>query len=98
MLDLASTLTESWPSVDSEVGTLRRVLVHRPGLELTRLTPANRDELLFEDVVWAERATEEHDALTAALTDRGAEVLVLGDLLADVLARPEARAELLMAS
>jgi arginine deiminase len=37
--------------VDSEVGTLRKVMVHRPGLEHTRLTPANAEELLFDDVI-----------------------------------------------
>jgi arginine deiminase len=46
----------------SEVGQLRQAIVHRPGLELSRLTPANCDELLFDDVLWAERAREEHDA------------------------------------
>ena len=48
--------------VDSEVGRLQQVIVHRPGLELTRLTPGNVDELLFDDVMWAQRAREEHDA------------------------------------
>ena len=48
--------------VDSEVGQLRQVIVHRPGLELDRLTPNNVDDLLFDDVMWAERAREEHDA------------------------------------
>ena len=49
--------------VDSEVGvSCRQVIVHRPGLELTRLTPTNVDDLLFDDVMWAERAQEEHDA------------------------------------
>ncbi len=39
--------------VDSEVGVLRQAIVHRPGLELSRLTPANCHELLFDDVPWA---------------------------------------------
>ena len=51
--------------VDSEVGRLRQVIVHRPGLELARLTPSNVDELLFDDVMWAQRAREEHDAFVA---------------------------------
>jgi arginine deiminase len=38
--------------VHSEVGTLRRVLLHRPGDELKRLTPTNKDDLLFDDVLW----------------------------------------------
>ena len=51
--------------VDSEVGQLRQVIVHRPGLELTRLTPDNVDDLLFDDVMWADRARAEHDAFVA---------------------------------
>jgi arginine deiminase len=71
--------------VDSEVGRLRRVMLHRPGLELQRLTPANCDELLFDDVLWVKRARQEHDALAQALRDRGVEVLYLGELLAETL-------------
>jgi len=47
--------------VHSEVGQLRQAIVHRPGLELSRLTPSNCDELLFDDVLWAVKAREEHD-------------------------------------
>jgi arginine deiminase len=79
--------------VDSEVGPLRRVIVHRPGPELERLTPHNRHELLFDDVIWVERAAEEHDALTAVLRSRGAEVLVLTDLLTETLGQGAARIE-----
>ncbi len=73
----------------SEVGRLRTVLVHRPGLALERLTPANRHELLFDDLVWVERARAEHKQLTDALTDRGVEVLYLQDMLAEALAACE---------
>ncbi|MGH9262886.1 MAG: arginine deiminase, partial [Acidimicrobiales bacterium] len=45
--------------VDSEVGQLRKVMVHRPGLEHTRLTPDNAAELLFDDVIWVKKAKEE---------------------------------------
>ena len=79
--------------VGSEVGALRRVLLHRPGLELKRLTPRNKDELLFDDVLWVKRARQEHDAFADALAERGVEVLVLHDLLAEVLADPETRAD-----
>ena len=48
--------------VHSEVGKLRRVMIHRPDLELKRLTPANHDELLFDDVLWVKRASQQHDA------------------------------------
>ena len=46
--------------VYSEVGKLRKVIVHRPGLALTRLTPSNREELLFDDVIWVKQARIEH--------------------------------------
>ena len=57
--------------VDSEVGDLREVIVHRPGSELGRLTPHNVDDLLFDDIMWAERAREEHDAFVEQMTRRG---------------------------
>ncbi len=57
----------------SEVGTLRTVLLHRPGPELRRLTPRNNDQLLFDGVPWVPRAQEEHDAFAAELTARGVE-------------------------
>lgn len=77
--------------VGSEVGRVRRLIVHRPGLELRRLTPVNRAELLFDDVVWAERAAEEHDAFVDALRARSVEVLYLEELLGQTLGLPEAR-------
>ncbi|GIE96522.1 arginine deiminase [Paractinoplanes rishiriensis] len=80
--------------VDSEVSPLRTVLLHRPGAELARLTPRNNDSLLFDGIPWVGRAQEEHDGFAAALTERGVEVLYLSDLLAETLAVPAARAEL----
>ena len=77
--------------VDSEVGTLRKVIVHRPGLEHTRLTPTNAEELLFDDVIWVKRAKEEHDAFVSVMRDRGVDVLYAEELLTDVLEVPEAR-------
>jgi arginine deiminase len=77
--------------VDSEVGELREVIVHRPGSELSRLTPANVDDLLFDDVMWAERAREEHDAFVAQMTDRGIVVHQFATLLAEALDEPGAR-------
>ena len=78
--------TSAHTGVHSEVGKLRRVLVHRPGLDMERLTPANRAEFLFDDVVWVERAQREHDALTAVLRGRGVEVLYLQQLLEETFA------------
>ena len=59
--------------VHSEVGKLRKVIVHRPGLDLQRLTPTNHDDLLFDDVLWVERAQWEHDQFVKAMRDRGTE-------------------------
>lgn len=72
--------------VHSEVGKLRRVLMHRPGICMERLTPANRAEFLFDDVVQVERAKAEHDAFTDVLRSRGIEVLYVADLLEETLA------------
>ena len=78
--------------VHSEVGKLRRVIVHRPDLELKRLTPGNHDELLFDDVLWVRRARQQHDAFADLLRERGVEVLYLEELLAEALVAAEARA------
>lgn len=77
--------------VDSEVGSLRQVVLHRPGLELSRLTPRNVDALLFDDILWAKRAREEHDAFAQVLRDHGARVHYFADLLAQTLDVPGAR-------
>ncbi|WP_285761007.1 arginine deiminase [Nocardiopsis ansamitocini] len=82
-------------SVASEVGRLRQVIVHRPDLELKRLTPSNKDDLLFDDVLWVGRAREEHDAFADALRDRGVTVHVFHELLQTVLDLPEARSHIL---
>lgn len=71
--------------IASEVGVLRTVLVHRPDLALRRLTPSNCDRYLFDEVLWVERAREEHGALLALLEERGVEVLDLQGLLSRVL-------------
>ncbi|MDF9816170.1 arginine deiminase [Streptomyces sp. SPB162] len=78
--------------VDSEAGRLRRVILHRPDLELKRLTPSNKDALLFDDLLWVRRARAEHDGFADVLRDRGVEVHLFGDLLREALAVPEARA------
>ncbi|MBC8092711.1 MAG: arginine deiminase [Pseudonocardia sp.] len=78
--------------VHSEVGQLRQAVVHRPGLELTRLTPANCHELLFDDVLWAEKAREEHDTFAGVLREHGVEVLHFDTLLTETLEIEQARA------
>ncbi|WP_396893528.1 arginine deiminase [[Mycobacterium] wendilense] len=78
-------------SVNTEVGTLRAVILHRPGAELQRLTPRNSDRLLFDGLPWVARAQEEHDAFADLLRSRGVEVLLLSDLLSEALASGAAR-------
>ncbi len=77
--------------VHSEVGRLRQVLVHRPGLEHTRLTPSNAGELLFDDVLWVSRAKSEHDAFCEVMRERGVEVYHAEQLLAEALVKPEVK-------
>jgi arginine deiminase len=64
-------------------------MVHRPDLSLQRLTPANHDELLFDDVLWVERAQYEHDQFVAQMRARGVEVFYFQELLAEALAASE---------
>jgi len=79
-------VTDAVLGCNSEVGTLRAVILHRPGPELQRLTPRNNDTLLFDGLPWVARAQEEHDAFAALLRSRGVEVLLLGGLLTEALA------------
>ena len=81
--------------VHSEVGRLRRVVLHRPDLELRRLTPSNKDELLFDDVLWVKRARQEHDAFADALARARRRGPLPRQLLADVLEIAAARDEVL---
>src|SRR4051794_6373026 len=75
--------------VHSEVGKLRKVMVHRPDLSLQRLTPSNHDDLLFDDVLWVERAQYEHDAFVEKMRARDVEVYYYVELLAEALAASE---------
>ena len=77
--------------VHSEVGKLNKVMVHRPGLEHRRLTPNNAEELLFDDVIWVDRAEEEHDAFVKVMREHGVEVFEVEDLFAEAMARPECK-------
>jgi arginine deiminase len=81
--------------VYSEVGKLRKVLVHRPDLSLKRLTPSNCEELLFDGVLWVKKARWEHDAFVDQMRSRGIEVVIVQDLLAETMKDPEARKWLL---
>ena len=84
-------VTETVLGANSEVGTLRIAILHRPGAELQRLTPQNNDALLFDGLPWVAKAQEEHDAFADLLRSRGVEVLLLGELLTEALASGAAR-------
>ena len=81
--------------VYSEVGVLREVLVHRPDLSLTRLTPGNCHDLLFDDVIWVKEARQEHDAFVDAMRERGVIVHEFGAMLAETMKNQAARQWLL---
>lgn len=77
--------------VGSEVDTLQQVIVHRPGVELRSLGPENKQRYLFDELLWVERAQEEHDLFVAAMEDNGVLVHELHELLRATVAIPEAR-------
>ena len=81
--------------VESEVGRLRQVIVHRPDLELKRLTPTNKDDYLFDDILWVKKAKEEHDAFAEALREAGVEVHQFRQLLEETVRLPEAKKHIL---
>jgi arginine deiminase len=90
-----STATVPALGANSEVGTLRTVLVHRPDLAHERLSPTNCHELLFDDVIWVRRARQEFDAFVDLMREQGVEVLLFHELRTETLADAEARAWLL---
>ncbi len=82
--------------VHSEVGKLRKVIVHRPGLEMRRLTPSNCHQLLFDDVIWVRKARQEHDAFVDLMrAEFGVEVMRVHELLKEVVDDPEGRTYIL---
>ena len=78
-------MPESDLGVFSEVGLLKKVLLHRPGEEMDTLTPEVLESLLFEDIPWLKRLREEHDGFADALRAGGTEVYYYRDLLTDIL-------------
>ena len=78
--------------VHSEVGKLRKVMVCRPGCAHQRLTPGNCHDLLFDDVIWVQKAQKDHFDFVLKMRERGVEVLELHDLLAETMDDSEARA------
>ena len=88
-------MAEPTLGVHSETGTLRQVIVCRPGLAHRRLTPSNCDALLFDDVFWVKQAQKDHDVFSGLMRARGVEVLDVNELLAETLDIAEGRAWIL---
>lgn len=82
-------------NITSEIAPLKRVMLHRPDVSLSRLTPENCHEFLFDDVLWPERAGEEHDYFRSVLESHGVEVFLLADLLKETLAMEDGKTFLL---
>jgi arginine deiminase len=86
-----STATATELGANSEVGTLRTVIVHRPDLAHERLSPTNCHELLFDDVIWVRRARQEFDAFVDVMRSEDVEVLLFHQLLTETLTDGAAR-------
>lgn len=81
--------------VFSETAPLKQVMLHRPGLELDRLTISNMEDLLFDDLIWLKQAQKEHDAFADILRKEGCEVLYFADCLSEVIEDKNIRKEFL---
>jgi len=84
-------MTDRPLGVHSETGTLRQVVICRPGLAHRRLTPDNCQELLFDDVFWVKQAQKDHDVFAQTMRGEGVEVLDVNDLLIETLDIPDGR-------
>lgn len=80
-------------SINSEIGQIRKVILHQPGKEIERMTPSNAAEVLYDDILHLPRALREHNQLEFVLS-RFCQTYELLDLMRDILALPEARSEL----
>ena len=79
----------------SEIGRLKRVLLHRPGGELENLMPDYLERLLFDDIPYLQEAQREHDAFADCLRQQGVEVVYLTDLVVESLTDGDVRRALL---
>jgi len=81
--------------VNSEIGNLKAVMLHRPGKELERLTPEYLAEMLFDDIPWLRQMQEEHEGFAKSLSDRGAKVYYVEDIMEEILEIPRARMQII---
>lgn len=81
-------------NINSEIGRLKKVLIHEPGEEIHNLIPEYLSELLFDDIPWLPLAIKEHKIFAQTFKDNGVEVLYLTDLVKEALDNnPHARKE-----
>ena len=80
----------------SEIGRLKKVLLHRPGQELENLMPEYLERLLFDDIPYLREAQKEHDAFAECLRQQGVEVVYLTDLVVNSITSDEVRKELVV--
>jgi len=81
--------------VGSDVGRLKKVILHKPGQELENLTPRYLEDLLFDEIPWLAQAQKEHDGFAAVLKNNGAEVYYVTALLAEIVKDPQVKSELI---
>ena len=79
----------------SEIGRLRKVMLHRPGGELENLMPEYLERLLFDDIPSLREAQRDHDSFAACLRSQGVEVVYLADLVVQSLTDGQVREELI---
>jgi len=91
-----ATLEAAEIGIWSEFAPIKAVLVHKPGLEIDRLTPENRETLLFEDIPFLPQMQQEHSEFVQLLQDQGAKVFYLGELLLDVLKDKQVKMQLVV--
>ena len=89
-------MAQSAIEIKSEIGPLKRVLLHRPGGELENLMPEYMERLLFDDIPYLKIAQEEHDAFCQLLRDNGAEVVYLTDLVSESLTDPKVKEQFVL--
>ena len=80
----------------SEIGRLKKVMLHRPGKELENLMPEYLERLLFDDIPYLREAQKEHDAFADCLRQQGVEVVYLTDLVVNSITSDEVRKELVI--
>ena len=88
---MAGNTNESFLSVNSEIGKLKAIMLHKPGAELEKLTPDYLQQLLFDDIPYLKKMKSEHDAFADVFRGNGVEVYYVEDLLTDVLTDSDIR-------